>query len=263
MDPGGYGLDLLRSCYKTEMRFWPGGPGRLIRWYFCKPNTKVLPFSTTFCSRNWSKQDSPWPEIGEIEGSPRVYDKGTPPGNSPTYQLYGLEGEWREGLAGDTPGVPVNPACEVLYAEPLPLGVEIGGDCLVYTEKWITPCCPLGQPPVMRLWLRPFADVNPDLPDESYPLILITLYNLMAWAVVARDHNYLFIHSCYAGPGFHLDYLVDGFTVGAWDQANAVNCTTGRVLYTGGVQLPPFDPDPFKFYLYDVWVTLEGAPRPW
>lgn len=245
------------------MRFWPDGPGILVRWYFCEPNAKPLPFPTTFNSRNWTKGDKPWPEIGEIEGSPRTYDKGSPPAGGPSYQIVGDATNWREGFGLPAPPVPTNPDCEVVPPMPIPGGLEVGGDCLVYDTKWVTDCCPAGQPPIMKIWFRSLADPNPDITFEWISLYLIDLLPLMAAGWMARGHTYIVINSCITPPSFRLDYAIDAIPINSWGQSNVPNCSTGVQLYTGGVHLPPFDEDPFLNYLYDVWITFSDAPRPW
>jgi hypothetical protein len=244
------------------MRFTTGGPAYDVKWFFTKPHTKALPFETTFNSRNWTAQEKPWPEIGEIEGAPRLWSNGSPPGNTPSYEPYGTEDEFLEGQSTEEPSVPLNDACEVIYPVPDAGGIEIGGDCTEDHVKWTTSCCPLGLPRQMTVWFRQFADENPAFTSPR-TLIHVSFLNLLGCAWTVDGHDYGLFLFCSAGPSnFLLTYIVDGVQIRPnVSPLNVKNCADWKGLYNG--QWLPADPDPFKFYLYDLWVTKPGDPRPW
>lgn len=261
MDSGGYGVDLLRSCYRTDMVFTAGGPAIPIRWYFCDKTAKVLPYATTFNSRNWSKQLTPWPEIGEVEGSPRVWVDGSIPKDEPTGIIVGTEDEWQEGQATIEDGIPVNPDCEYINQPPDAGGLELGGDTTTTTAKWNTVCCSGVFQRQLTMWFRPFADLNEALPAWA-PMTYVSFLNLMGTSWQFDGHTYALFVFCSAGPHVYtLNYIVDGTTQVVATAVNVNVCTVQRMLFSP-LQLKPAVPDPFKFYLYDVWVTQPGAPRP-
>lgn len=78
--PCGLGVDLLRSCYSTQMSFYVDDPVPTpVTWRFCAPGTKFLPFPTRFASGNWSNDRENWPGPGEILGAPRPWFNGGNP----------------------------------------------------------------------------------------------------------------------------------------------------------------------------------------
>jgi len=73
------GMDLLRSCYKTEMRFFRDDPLAIkVRWFWCDEEAEVFPFWNRFASGNWAGDKFNWDGPGEILGSPRIWDPGAP-----------------------------------------------------------------------------------------------------------------------------------------------------------------------------------------
>lgn len=81
----------------------PDDPGSLVQWYFTEPGAGVLPYETTFASRNWEYSEPwTWPVAGEILGSPRLYASGTRPSAAPSAASAfpcGTAAEW----AGEVP----------------------------------------------------------------------------------------------------------------------------------------------------------------
>jgi len=261
MDPGGYGCDLLRSCYETQMVFCPDGDPFAIKWYFCKPGSLALDIPNTFNSRNWSKQDSPWPEIGEVEHAERIWYNGKAPNQMPTYKRIGTDEDFRIGQAAAEPGVQVNPACEIIYGEPPPGGIMVGGEASVSTGLWVTAACPGGITKAMRLWFRSFADPNPALPLYR-DLFYVPFLNILACAWLYDGHQYgFFLFRSGATNNFHVQYLIDGVSVVSQGPINLKNCAHWRGLYSP-ILLPPDNPDPLAFYLYDIWAVPSADPRP-
>lgn len=72
-------MDVLRSCYRTEMKFWSNSDVAIpVRWYWCKPGAKVFPGHHRFGSGNWASKRENWPGVGEVLGVPRPWDRGEP-----------------------------------------------------------------------------------------------------------------------------------------------------------------------------------------
>jgi hypothetical protein len=77
--PCGCVVDLLRSCYETDMAFFPAALGTTVRvrWYFAPDGAQPLPFPTRFASGNWaSSKLFPWPGPGEVQGASRPWRSG-------------------------------------------------------------------------------------------------------------------------------------------------------------------------------------------
>jgi hypothetical protein len=73
-------MDMLRSCYSTEMEFFdPAQGGIPVTWYFCKEGANSYPGYTRFASGNWASSRIGWPGPGEVEGAPRPWSDGDPP----------------------------------------------------------------------------------------------------------------------------------------------------------------------------------------
>lgn len=256
-------MDLLRSCYKTDMRFWSGGPPISVRWFFLGDNAKPLSFPTTFNSRNWTKQDAGWPEIGEVEDAERVWNDGRLPSwaGAPTAEI-GSADDFLDGLPGPTAGIEVSGDCVPLgLFNPPPGGFKLNGQATMYNTKWITTCCPLGLPKIMRLYLRALADPNPYLPPRV-DLIWFPFFSFLLWASAPPAGSLGFILFCSVPlGGIRLQYNVLGNPLFSAGPSNVYDCADFIGNWTG--QLPPPDPDPFAFYLYNMAVRKPTDPAPW
>jgi hypothetical protein len=75
-------VDLIRSCYETEMQFFTGDTHMSVpvTWYFCDENAKLLPHYTRFASGNWASEKIDWTGPGEVAWRPRDWATGEPPG---------------------------------------------------------------------------------------------------------------------------------------------------------------------------------------
>ena len=123
--PCGRGVDLLRSCYETDMRFFTDDTRTTrVQWYFVDDPGNVLPFPTAFYSRNWDdlRPDTD-PVLGEQPGASRPWRDGTP--QFPVAagsDACGTAAQFLDGEADPGPPPPVNvyggPACCPLPAEP-------------------------------------------------------------------------------------------------------------------------------------------------
>jgi hypothetical protein len=62
-------MDLLRSCYGSQMRMYADRPDVLVdgQWYWCPVGAKPLPFFHTYGSRIWDPKGFDVPDhVGEI-----------------------------------------------------------------------------------------------------------------------------------------------------------------------------------------------------
>lgn len=80
-NPGGMVMDLVRSCYSTDMRFFPNRPDIVtrVRWFFTLPGAKDFPGHTRFGSGIWTDDKQNWPGLGEVLGAPRPWNNGQAP----------------------------------------------------------------------------------------------------------------------------------------------------------------------------------------
>lgn len=70
-------MDLLRSCYSTEMRFWTDNALSIpVKWFWCDPGAKIFPDHHLFGSGNWASDRFNWDGPGEVLGAKRPYSKG-------------------------------------------------------------------------------------------------------------------------------------------------------------------------------------------
>lgn len=101
---------MLRSCYSVDMDFTGQGTDtQRVRWFFCDPDAKNMPFPTCFASGNWASERANWDGPGEVLSSDRPWANGSnysdntgvfPPVGTPEQFLYGI---------GATPDSPFPP----------------------------------------------------------------------------------------------------------------------------------------------------------
>jgi hypothetical protein len=73
-------VDMLRSCYSTEMSFFVDDPITIpVQWYFCDEDALPFPGYNRFGSGNWASSRDSWPGIGEVLGAPRPWNNGLMP----------------------------------------------------------------------------------------------------------------------------------------------------------------------------------------
>lgn len=75
-------VDVLRSCYRSRMRFDRNRPDLLVEveWYFSPPGAKVCPYPTAFGSRNYTDvKELPDLSLGEVEVTTRWVSGLCPP----------------------------------------------------------------------------------------------------------------------------------------------------------------------------------------
>lgn len=72
-------MDMLRSGYRTKMRFWRGSNSEVeVRWFRCDPSALWFPGAHVFASDNWRPERVEHP-LGEVNPGKRPYDIGTNP----------------------------------------------------------------------------------------------------------------------------------------------------------------------------------------
>jgi hypothetical protein len=157
-------VSLLRSCYATTARMFRDDLTieTEITWEFTDPNAKWCGFSNVFNARTWYDGQEDWPELGEIEGAPRIWVDGSGAcfsGRGP----FGTEDQWDNGayvedaLTDDPCPAPIglgwgSHACDVSFAGGVSTEMTFYGDHWsgVYPldmPNWLTyrktgpPCC--------------------------------------------------------------------------------------------------------------------------
>lgn len=98
-------MDLLRSCYTTEMRFWKDRPDTVpVRWFWCDEEAEIFPGHHRFASGVWAAKYGPWEGPGEVEEAPRPFDPGVNPGLD-GHKFCGPKSSYAEG--SPWPGKPL------------------------------------------------------------------------------------------------------------------------------------------------------------
>lgn len=138
LDPCGRKVSLLRSCYRTKMRFGPGPQDCAdIEWIWADPDAEWLGIPTAFVTRNVIEH--PYPDIGEVDGARRTWTDG----------FFPLK----------LPGI--NPPCGStavwLSGSPTPI------DPIYHRDRWgfLLPCCV--QPTGPGLSILPYIPTLPPL----------------------------------------------------------------------------------------------------
>lgn len=100
-------MDLLRSCYRTEMAFFRDNDTAIkVQWFFSDA-APFFPAHTLFGSGNWASDRFDWPGPGEVLGSPRLWVDGSPPSDlMDGHKFCGAVADYAEGSA--YPGVALN-----------------------------------------------------------------------------------------------------------------------------------------------------------
>src|SRR5262249_18245821 len=136
----GYGMDLVRSCYRTKMR-WGDTDDTIVdvRWFRVPPGTPCFPVPHHFGSLNWQVGEELDPAgPGEVVGAPRPWFNGaTPPWPVPTRHC-GADALWIDGIGAG----PLTELASTLVGPP---------DCCA-GGPIVTGCCPAGTP--MNLFVR-------------------------------------------------------------------------------------------------------------
>jgi len=115
----GMGMDFLRQCYASKMRFYIGYQEIQLegRWYFCKQNAKVLPLAHAFTSSTYDGKDGVnWdgPPIGEIKPEKFVGLKPRSIERLPGFGYCGTAEQWLHGIDIADAGTRENDADAIL-----------------------------------------------------------------------------------------------------------------------------------------------------
>ena len=120
---------MLRSCYRTDMQFFPDSPKAVpVRWFFCKKGAQPLPFPTVFGSRNWNHDLGTPSVLGEVLGSKRTYDRGTNFGDLPGDHHCGTADQFYNGVPIGQQPYPSDGCCDVVIPDNWCLLTEAGAD---------------------------------------------------------------------------------------------------------------------------------------
>lgn len=111
-------VDVLRSCYRSQMRFDPARPDLTVEveWFYCPPGAKIFPYPTAFGSRNYTEvREYADLSLGEVEITQR-YAKGLTPGSLTGQRFCGNVAAFASGVDlvnGPTVGLDCSglPAC--------------------------------------------------------------------------------------------------------------------------------------------------------
>lgn len=99
-------MDLLRSCYKTKMRFFRDTEDLTnVEWYFVPDDSPLIGVVTPFCSTNWCQEPGPPDGIGEVPFD-RAYSNGNGNPGGQSGRRCGSPEVWLRGLSLPPP-VPV------------------------------------------------------------------------------------------------------------------------------------------------------------
>jgi hypothetical protein len=117
-------MDLLRSCYKTKMRFYRDDPTRLtkVRWFWSPPGAGWYPHRHNFSSLNYTDNPPPAGSLGEIYGAGRPWYSGMVPGHYLGDHFCGTPDQFENGALSTDDPLPVD-----RNGEPLCCANEIGG----------------------------------------------------------------------------------------------------------------------------------------
>jgi hypothetical protein len=122
-------MDILRSCYRSQMRLFNDRPDVLTwgRWHRCPPGADVAPPSVFF-SRQWERSDEYDQELGEVyTPRPAYYSGRSDPRLTGLHYcgasawIVGIPYADRPGLVLDSTGMPT--CCQAFPLAPPKIGV--------------------------------------------------------------------------------------------------------------------------------------------
>lgn len=107
-------MDFLRSCYRTQCRFFAGFPAvTSVQWYFCPRGALPFPSRHRFGSLNWGSHPDQDASLGEVLGALRPWVDGRAPQGRAGRAFCGPASSYANGavlgavLAKDFLGVPL------------------------------------------------------------------------------------------------------------------------------------------------------------
>lgn len=102
-------MDLLRSCYSSNMKFFNGSDHiTRVKWFFCADKAQVYPGVQKFASRNWDYQKLPFDLTGEQRPQEMRYRDGSNPWGYPGISFVGPSAFFQNGIPGVPSDYPVN-----------------------------------------------------------------------------------------------------------------------------------------------------------
>lgn len=113
---------MARRCYRSTMRYEPGGSAFDVQWFPCNPGAADLAIPTAFCSSRLDIYHLLIPQVGEI------WEKFTRPvsGHLAGWLMgahhCGTDQQWAEGFPAGTPSIPVGPGGVPVCCDDEPLG---------------------------------------------------------------------------------------------------------------------------------------------
>lgn len=119
-------MDLLRSCYLSNMAPFPDRPDLVIAgaWHWSPIGAPFLPFPTAFCSAQWDAYGTP--EIALGEQPPRgAYSKGPAVPAFQGVHFCGSADVWINGQLSTAPPLAVDANGIPICCQPLPYDVTL------------------------------------------------------------------------------------------------------------------------------------------
>lgn len=123
-----------------------------VRWYFCKPGARPLPFEYAMASNNWLKPEEAYGELlGEVYGKD-AWNRGDRPANATgRHGWCGTLDQWQNGLRydPDAPPTPTQPdglpdccgcdCCQPILTEDGQELIEEAGDVICLEDDFCDP----------------------------------------------------------------------------------------------------------------------------
>jgi len=130
VNPCGRIVDVLRSCYTAEMRFFKDSPKKTrVHWYAVPDTAEVIPWAHSFASRIYERDDEPQEAIGELY-APTPWRACSPPCPTTSGGLCGDEAAWQFGVSVAAVVPPPYPNTNVPTCCAQPLVGSCGGMAL-------------------------------------------------------------------------------------------------------------------------------------
>lgn len=172
MNPCGSVVDVIRTCYSTDMRFFSDDPTKITRVDWYKTTGPNMPFASSFGSKTYDRIEGLVPlPIGEVEGTqkwrgwnpPYPIDPGPPCGTSQ---------QWAQGATAADP-IPAQQPGSLLpvCCPPAPEGGLVGVG--IGESSFVTPCCAEPVPGIVFLSMgAPSFSTCADLNNAVIPLLI-------------------------------------------------------------------------------------------
>jgi len=101
-------VDVVRSCYESDIRFFQGSPATTrVSWFFTPEGAQPLPFPTIFGSRNYDFTKDAYSGIGEQRPQGMTWRDGSNPWGYVGLQATGDPEQFVSGLPGVDTDYPI------------------------------------------------------------------------------------------------------------------------------------------------------------